>query len=166
MYKKSHFSTANYWKLQLFITFVQKGRRPICAKKSQWFSHARQGQGQFLWRWQKFWGDVPNLCVLQSFSNTSCLLFPSFAGMFAAANLSNFRTNVQQQQQQNWVQQLTAGDEEPVKMVSKAENYRLASCHIIKSWFWSRNNFICHVTRDAHDLIRFPWLFWPFLHKE
>ena len=36
--------------------------------------------------------------VLQSFSNTSsCLLFPSFAGMFAAANLSNFRTNVQQQ---------------------------------------------------------------------
>ena len=43
-------------------------------------------------------------------------------------------------------------------MVSKAENYRLASCHIIKSWLWSEIiSFV--MWRDAHDLIRFPWLF-------
>ena len=68
MYKKSHFS-ANYWKLQLFITFVQKGRRPICAKKSQWFSHARKAKVNFYGDDKSFEGMFQTFVVAKFFKH-------------------------------------------------------------------------------------------------
>ena len=146
-------------KIATFHYFCAKRQKTnMCKEKSQWFSHARKAKVNFYGDDKSFEEMFQTFVCCKVFQTLHVFFFPSFAGMFAAANLSNFRTNVQQQQQQNWVQQLTAGDEELVKMVSKAENYRLASCHIIKSWLWSEIiSFV--MWHGTHDLIRVPWLF-------